>query len=78
MPKDRRATYLCIVASLKPHKEEKHRVCFTVGGNSIDYKGKVSTPTADLPTIKILVNSTISTPGAKFMPLLKTFTLILQ
>jgi hypothetical protein len=67
MLKERRATYLRIVASLKPHKEEKHRVRFTVGGNLIDYKGKVSTHTADLPNVKILVNSTFYTPGAKFM-----------
>ena len=34
------------------------------------------TPTADLPTVKLLLNSVISTPGAKFMTLnLKDFYL---
>jgi hypothetical protein len=39
----------------------------TVGGNQIDYPGNKSTPTADLTTIKLLINSTISTPGAIFL-----------
>ena len=33
----------------------------------INYPGKVATPTANLLVAKILLNSTISTPGAKFM-----------
>jgi hypothetical protein len=33
----------------------------------IDYPGNKSTPTADLTTAKVLINSTISTPGAKFL-----------
>ena len=53
-PSDRRATYLRIVAELKPHKVETHRVRFTVGGDRIDYKGAVTTPTAELQTVKIL------------------------
>ena len=42
------------------HKVETHRIRFTVGGNRIDYKGKASTPTANLETIKLLLNSTVS------------------
>jgi hypothetical protein len=38
-----------------------------LGGNLIDYPGNVSTRTAELETIKILVNSTISTPGTVFI-----------
>jgi len=38
-----------------------------VGGDRIDYPFEVSTPTADLTTAKLLFNSVISTPGAKFM-----------
>ena len=41
----------------------------TVGGNRINYPGAVATPTADLLVAKILFNSTISTPGARFMTL---------
>jgi hypothetical protein len=62
----RQATYLCIVAELKPNKAETRRIRFTVGGDRIFYPGKVSTPTADLTTAKILFNSVVSTPGAKF------------
>jgi hypothetical protein len=45
----------------------KHCLRLTAGGNRIDYPGNKSTPTADLTTAKLLINSTISTPGAKFL-----------
>ena len=38
-----------------------------MGGDRVHYPSKASTPTANLLTIKILINSIISTPGAKFM-----------
>ena len=38
-----------------------------VGGNFIDFPGTKSTPTADLLTAKLLINSTISKPGAVFL-----------
>ena len=38
-----------------------------MGGNLIKYKGHTFTPNADLTTFKLLVNSTLSTPGAKFI-----------
>ena len=34
----------------------------TVGGNLINYVGNVATKTADLTTVKILINKTISNP----------------
>jgi hypothetical protein len=37
-----------------------------VGGNLIDYPGELTIRTADLTTAKILWNSTLSMPGAKF------------
>jgi hypothetical protein len=66
-PFDRIATYLRIVAELKPHKADPYRIRFTVGGDKIIYHGKVSTPTADLPTVKLHLNSVVSTPGARYM-----------
>jgi hypothetical protein len=66
-PANRTATYLRIVAALKPHKAESKRIRFTVGGNRIVYDGNVSTPTADLTTVKTLLNSVLSTPSARFM-----------
>jgi hypothetical protein len=58
---------LRIVAAIKMHKVEPHRIRFTVGGDRINYKDKVGTPTANLETIKILLNSTVSTPNAKML-----------
>jgi hypothetical protein len=52
---------------IKNHKEEKERTRLTVGGDQIDYPGDKSTPTSGLTTAKILINSVISTPNAKFL-----------
>jgi hypothetical protein len=67
VPKGRTCTYGRICVDVRPHKEEKERTRLTVGGNLIHYPGDVSTKTAGLTTAKLLFNSTISTPGAKFM-----------
>jgi hypothetical protein len=50
-----------------PSRRNPYRIRFTIGGNRIDHKGKVSTPTAELTTIKILFNSILSTKGVCFM-----------
>jgi hypothetical protein len=50
-------------------KKENHRILLTVGCNCIHYPGNKSTPMADLTTAKVLINSTISTPGAQFWAL---------
>ena len=39
----------------------------TAGGNLLEYNGKTSTETASLETIKIHLNSTISTKNAKYV-----------
>ena len=36
------------------------RVRFTVGDNGVDYLGTVNTPTAELQTVKLYLNSVIS------------------
>ena len=38
----------------------------TVGGDRITCLDSVSAPTADVPVIKLLWNSVLSTPGAKY------------
>jgi hypothetical protein len=38
-----------------------------VGGDGLDYSGDVATSTADITTIKILINSTLSTENAAMM-----------
>jgi hypothetical protein len=52
---------------IKDHKEEKERKRLTVGGDQIEYPGDKSTRTAGLTTAKILINSVISTQGAKLL-----------
>ena len=59
-------TYTYLVASLHPHKAERHRVRVTVGGDRLPFIGDTSTETASVTITKLLVNSTISTPGARF------------
>jgi hypothetical protein len=66
IPADQKPTYPRFVCEIKPHKVEVNRTRLTLGGNLIDYPGDVSTRTADMDTIKIILNSTVSTPGAKF------------
>ena len=39
------------------------------GGDRVHYPGDAGMPTADLLTVKLLLNSIISTPNAKFMTL---------
>ena len=46
---------------------DPNRVRITAGGNLIEYTGELTTRTADLTTSKILWNSVLSTPKAKFM-----------
>ena len=48
-------------------KSETHLTRLTVVCNLIDYPGDVITPTADLATLKLLLNNTISTLIARFM-----------
>ena len=38
-----------------------------MGGDRLDYQGEVSTKTAGLTTIKLLLNSLVSSAGEKFM-----------
>jgi hypothetical protein len=66
IPKGRKVTYGSFVVDIKDHKEEKERTRLTVGGDQIEYPGDKSTRTAGLTTAKILINSVISTLGAKF------------
>ena len=69
VPPDRRkdVTYGRICVDYRPKKKEPNRTRLRVGGNLIDYPGDVSTPTADTTTAKLVINSTISTPNARYM-----------
>ena len=62
-------TYGRIVFSYRPEKSDPNRTRLTVGGDRVNYNGDCGTPTADLLTVKLFLNSTISTLGARFMTL---------
>ena len=48
-----------------------------VGGGSVNYPGGCRTPMTEFFTVKLLLNATISIPGARFMNLdIKYFYLI--
>jgi hypothetical protein len=72
IPKGRKVTYDSFVVDIKDHKEGKERTRLTVGGDQIEYPGDKSTrtagvTTAGVTTAKNLINSVISTLGAKFL-----------
>ena len=58
-----------MVASIRPTKYEVNRVCVTVGGDRLDFPGATTTYCAGLKNTQCLLNSTISTTGARFMTL---------
>jgi hypothetical protein len=68
VPKERTKdiTYGLITCSIRPEKiDEPNRTRLVAGGDRVHYPFDASTPTADLLTIKLLINSIISTPGEK-------------
>jgi len=65
----KKVTYVRLVASLQLRKVEKRHVCVTIGGDRLEYNGKTVTVPATLTTVKIHLNSTISTPNARYMTL---------
>ncbi len=60
-------TYGQFVCTVRPDKAKHHQTRFTVGGDRINYPGKVATPTAEMLVAKMLFNSVIYTKGARFM-----------
>ena len=79
IPIDRKGneTYARIVSVFRDGKKEKYRTRVTMGGNLVNFPGDCGTPTADLLTVKRLLNSIISTTNAKFMTLgIKDFYLM--
>ena len=79
IPRDRWSdiTYARIVCNERPEKKEPDRTRITMGGDRINYPGDCGTPTADILTVKLLLNSIISTLHAKFMTIdIKDFYLM--
>ena len=63
----RDVTYGRIVVSYRPEKYDPYRVRLTVGGDRLTCLWYCSTPTVDMLTVKLLLNSIVSTPNEKFM-----------
>ena len=68
IPADRRSeiTYTKVVCKVRPEKSDPNRTRITIGGNRITFPGNVGTPTASLELAKLVFNSILSRPGAKF------------
>jgi hypothetical protein len=79
VPKERAKdiTYGLITCLVRPKKtEEPNRTRLVVGGDRVHYPFDAGMPTADLLTVKLLINSVISTPGARFFTMdIKNFYL---
>ncbi len=79
IPRDRwrDITYARIVCNERPEKKDPNQTRITMGGDRINYPGDCGTPTANLITVKILLNSIKSTQHAKFMTIdIKDFYLM--
>jgi hypothetical protein len=70
-------TYGLITCLIRPEKtNEPNRTRLVAGGDRVHYPFDAGTPTANLLTVKLLINSVISTPGARFFTMdIKTFYL---
>eukprot|EP00804_Cyclotella_cryptica_P013847 CCRYP_018164-RA/>CCRYP_018164-RA protein AED:0.27 eAED:0.27 QI:0/0/0/1/0/0.5/2/0/542 len=60
-------TYSSFVCTVLPKNADPYRTCFVAGGDRCNYPYEVATPTAEMLVAKILFNSIVSTPGARFM-----------
>jgi hypothetical protein len=70
-------TYGHILCTYRSKKKDPYRTCITMRGNLINYPDDCGTPIADLLTVKLMFNSLVSTPNAKFMTIdIKDFYLM--
>jgi hypothetical protein len=69
IPHDRKGdiAHTRVVCEVRPTKADPNRTRVTIGGNTITYHGDCGTKTASLETVKLVVNSTLSTFDAQFM-----------
>jgi len=68
IPADRRkdVTYPRVVCDVRPQKADPNRTRITVGGNRISYPGDTGTKTGSVELVKLLINSVLSRPDARF------------
>jgi hypothetical protein len=70
-------TYGLITCLIRPEKtDEPNQTRLVAGGDRVHYPFNAGTLTANLLTIKLLINSVIPTPGARFFTMdIKNFYL---
>ncbi len=70
-------TYGLITCLIRPEKiEEPNRTRLVTGGDRVHYPFDAGTPTANLLTVKLIINSMTLTPGARFFTMdIKNFYL---
>ena len=68
VPNGRKITYAWIVCLIH-HKKTKnpYQTWITISRERLEYSGETAAPTADVTTSKVLFNSVVSTPNAKFV-----------
>ena len=69
IPQGCTVTYGRIVVAYHPQKANPYQTWLTIGRDCIHYPHDASTSTAYITTVKLLVNSIISTPNARFLTL---------
>ena len=66
IPREKVVTYARVVPDYRPQKKDPYRIRITAGGNLIKTNMELTTRTADMLTSKLMWNSVISTPGARY------------
>jgi hypothetical protein len=70
-------TYGRMCINYCPEKDVSNQTRLTVGGDRVNYPGNCGTPTVDMVTVKLHLNSVISTKGAHYCTIdLKDFYLM--
>jgi hypothetical protein len=65
-----------VVCEVHPEKDDPDCTCITIGGNCICFMGYAGIKTTSLELVKLLLNSVLSCPGARFSSIdLKNFYL---
>ena len=65
VPRNKKVTYARYTVAYRPEKDEPYRTRITAGGDQLDYHGNVTTTVSSMESFKLLLNSTVSTKGAK-------------
>ena len=66
IPAHKKVIYGRLVVDIRTLKDEKYCARITVGGNKLDFCGDDSSVAASLATVKLLLNSVVSTKDEKF------------